>query len=87
MTGPRPLRPPRPVARCRYLPAAAGVAGIVATVVGADVWAARTRRPTISAAVADCLDHQVLAPVVVGVLAGLGWHLAIDPIVRRVTGP
>lgn len=69
----------------RYLPAGLGVAGIVAVVVGADVWAARTRRPTISAAVADCLDHQVLAPAVVGVLAGLGYHLLADPIVKRIT--
>ncbi len=68
----------------RYLPAAAGVAGIVAVTVGADVWAARTRRPTISAAVADCLDHPVAAPVAVGILAGLGWHLVADPIIRRI---
>ena len=68
----------------RYVPAATGIAGIVAVVVGADVWGARTGRPTISAAVADCLDHQVAAPVAVGVLAGLGWHLLVDPIVRRI---
>lgn len=71
----------------RYVPAAAGVAGIVAMVVGADVWAARSGRPTISAATADCLEHPVAAPVVVGVLAGLGWHLLADPIVRRLRRP
>lgn len=68
----------------RYTPAATGLLGIVAAVVGADVWGARTDRPTISATVADCLDHQVAAPIVVGILAGLGWHLSIDPIIRKL---
>lgn len=68
----------------RYLPAGIGMAGIVASAVAADVWAATTRRPTISAAIATCLEHPVGGPVVVGGLAALGWHLAVDPIVRRL---
>lgn len=68
----------------RWVPAVAGVAGIVGSVVGADVWASRTGRPTISAATARTLEHPVLAPITVGVLAGLGWHLVADPIIRRI---
>ena len=68
----------------RWTPAASGVAGIAVVVIGADVWAARTHRPTISAAVAEALEHPLGAPVVIGVLAGAGWHLAIDPVIRRL---
>ena len=68
----------------RRLPAVAGIGGIVAVTVAADVWAAKTRRPTISATVADLLDHQVAGPLVVGVMAGLGWHLIADPILRSM---
>ena len=68
----------------RWVPAAVGVAGVAASVVAADVWAARTHRPTISSAVAATLEHPVLAPFTVGALAGLGWHLVADPIIRRI---
>ena len=70
----------------KHAPACCGIAAIVAAVVVADVWASRTQRPTISADVASLLDHQVGGPVVVGVLAGLGWHLAVDPIIRQLGG-
>lgn len=69
-----------------FVPACAGITGLVAVTVAADVWAAKTRRPTISAAVASLLDHQVGGPVVVGVMAALGWHLACDPIIRQLSG-
>ena len=65
------------------LPAVAGLAGIVASAVAADVWAAKTARPTVSAFVAELLEHPVGGPVVIGGLAALGWHLAVDPIIRR----
>lgn len=68
----------------RWVPAAVGLAGVVASVVAADVWAIRTRRPTISSAVAATLEHPVLAPFTFGALAGLGWHLVADPIIRRI---
>jgi hypothetical protein len=68
----------------RWVPAAAGLTGVVASVVAADVIAARTDRPTISAAVARTLEHPVGAPLVIGALAALGWHLAADPIIRRL---
>jgi hypothetical protein len=68
----------------RHLPAVAGLAGVVASVVVADVVAVRTDRPTISAAIGRALEHPVGGVAVVGVLAGLGWHLCIDPVVRRL---
>lgn len=68
----------------RWTPAVAGMAGVVVSVVTADIIAARTRQPTISAAIARTLEHPVGAPLVVGVLAGLGWHLTVDPIIRRI---
>lgn len=68
----------------RWGPAVAGLTGVVVSVVGADVWAIRTRRPTISSAVATTLEHPVLAPFTFGALAGLGWHLVADPIIRRI---
>lgn len=68
----------------KYRPAIFGLAGVVASVVVADVVAARTRRPTISAAIATCIEHPVGGPAVIGGLAALGWHLAVDPIVRRL---
>ena len=68
----------------RWAPAAAGLAVVVGAVVGADVWAVRTHRPTISAAVARTLEHPVLAPFTVGALTGLGWHLIANPIIRRI---
>lgn len=70
----------------RYLPAALGAAGVLASVVAADVWASVTHRPTISRATATALEHPVGGPLVIGGLAALGWHLAIDPIVRRLEG-
>ena len=68
----------------RRLPAVAGLVGITASAVAADVWAARTRRPTVSAFVAELLEHPVGGPLVIGGLAGLGWHLAADPVIRRL---
>ena len=68
----------------RWAPAVAGLAGIAGSAVAADVWAVKTSRPTISAAVAESLDHPVGGVLVVGGLAGLGWHLGVDPIVRRL---
>jgi hypothetical protein len=73
-----------PVRRLSRLPACAGIAGLCAVTVAADVWAAKTQRPTISATVADLLDHQIAGPLVVGVLSGLGWHLIADPILRSM---
>jgi hypothetical protein len=69
----------------RYTPAAFGVAGIVACAALADVWAWRTGRPGISAAVAEISEHPLGGPVVAGALAALVHHLAIDPILRRLT--
>lgn len=68
----------------RWVPAVAGLAGIAASVVGADVWAVRTRRPTISSAIATTLEHPLAGPATIGVLAGFGWHLVVDPIIRRI---
>ena len=68
------------------MPACCGMAGIVAVVVAADVWASKTKRPTISATIADLLDHPVGGPVAVGGLVGLGWHLLADPIIRQLMG-
>lgn len=68
----------------RWVPAALGIAGVVASVVAADVWAAVTDRPTISRSIATTLEHPVGAPLVIGGLAALGWHLAVDPIIRRL---
>jgi len=69
----------------RHLPAVAGLAGVVVSVVVADVVAARTDRPTISAAIGAALQHPVGGVAVVGGLAGLGWHLVVDPIIRSIT--
>jgi hypothetical protein len=69
----------------RWAPATTGLATITATVVAVDIYAARTERPTISAAVAHSLEHPVAAPVAVGALCALAWHLVIDPIIRRIT--
>lgn len=60
---------------------------MTAAVVAADVWAVQTERPTISATVADALDHDWLGPVTFGVLAGLGWHLIAAPILERMNPP
>lgn len=68
----------------RWIPAVAGLAGIASAVVGADVWAVRTDRPTISAAVAVALDHPVGGVLITGGIAGLGWHLIADPTIRRL---
>lgn len=68
----------------RWVPAVAGLAGIAASVVGADVWAVRTRRPTISSAIATTLEHPLAGPATIGILAGFGWHLVVDPIIRRI---
>jgi len=65
-------------------PAVTGIVGILGATVAADVWASRTRRPTISALIADVSRHPVGGPVVVGVLAGLVHHLAVDPVIRRL---
>lgn len=70
-----------------YLPAAVGIGSLVAVVVAVDVWAVRTDRPTISRATATALEHPVLAPLTVGALSALGWHLAADPIIRRLEHP
>lgn len=79
-----PVRHP-PARWRRYAPAVGGIAGIVGATVFADLWASHTERPTISAFVAELLDHQIGGPVVIGGLAALGWHLAADPIIRRLT--
>lgn len=77
---------PHPLGRWQRLtPAAAGIAGIVGATVFADVWASHTQRPTISAFVGELLEHPVAAPLVIGGLGAAGWHLAIDPIIRRLT--
>lgn len=68
----------------RYLPAAAGVAGLIAAVTLADVWAVRSDRPTISAAGAEMLGHTVGGPLVFGVVGGLVWHLVVDPVLYRL---
>ena len=70
----------------RYLPAAAGAAGIAASVVVADVVAIRTDRPTISAAVADCLRNPWTGAVAFGVGATLAWHLFVAPVLDRIDG-
>lgn len=68
----------------RWTPATLGLAGVAASTIAADIWAANTGRPTISAAVARLLEHPVASPIVIGALSGLGWHLAVDPIIRRL---
>lgn len=70
----------------RYAPAVAGVTGIAASVVVADVVAIHTDRPTISAAVADCLRNPWLGAVAFGLGAALGWHLYVAPILDRIDG-
>ena len=67
-----------------HAPALAGIAGLIAATVVADVWAARSRRPTIAAFIADVSSHPVGGPIVAGVIAGLVHHLAIDPVIRRL---
>lgn len=69
-----------------YVPATLGMAGVVVSVVAADIWAATTHRPTISRSIATALEHPVGGPVVIGGLAALAWHLSIDPIIRRLEG-
>lgn len=69
----------------RWAPAATGIGAVAATVVATDVYAVRTGRPTISAAIAHSLEHSVAAPLIVGALSALGWHLVADPIIRRIT--
>ena len=63
----------------------AGIAGLVGVAIAADVWAVRTNRPTISASVSEALDHDWLGPVAFGVLAGLGWHLVVCPVLDRLS--
>jgi hypothetical protein len=60
------------------------VAGLIAAVTAADVWAVKTRRPTISAAAAELMTHTVGGPVVFGVIGGLVWHLVVDPVLYRL---
>ena len=69
----------------RWAPAATGLVAVTAVVVVVDVHAARTGRPTISAAVAHGMEHPVASPLVVGAVCGLAWHLVADPIIRRIT--
>jgi uncharacterized membrane protein len=61
-----------------------GIVALVAVAVVADVWAARTQRPTISAFVAEVSRHPIGGPIVSAVMAGLVHHLAIDPVIRRL---
>lgn len=68
----------------KWLPATLGVAGVVTSVVAADIAASATGRPTISRAIATALEHPAGGPFVIGELAALGWHLAVDPIIRRL---
>jgi hypothetical protein len=70
----------------RYLPAGVGVAAIIASVTAADVWAVRSRRPTISSAGAELLTHTLGGPLVFGVVSGLVWHLVVDPVLVRLEG-
>lgn len=72
--------------RYRYGPAVAGVVGIATSVIVADVVAIRTQRPTISAAVGDCLRNPWLGAVTFGVGATLAWHLFVAPILDRIDG-
>lgn len=70
----------------RLVPAVAGLVGIGTWVVVCDVWAVRSRpqRPTISAFVAELLDHSVGGPVVIGGLSAAGWHLAVEPVISKL---
>ena len=70
----------------RYLPAGVGVAAIIASVTAADVWAVRSRRPTISSAGAELLTPTLGGPLVFGVVGGLVWHLVVDPVLVRLEG-
>lgn len=90
VAGPRPrvLPPLRPVlAVDPRVPAVAGIAGLVAVAVVADVWAARSGKQTISSFVAEVSAHPIGGPVVAAVIAGLVHHLAIDPVIRRLEPP
>jgi hypothetical protein len=80
-----PVRHPAPY-WYRYGPAAAGVAGIAASVVVADVVAIRTDKPTISAAVGEAFKGPWTGALTFGVLATLGWHLVVAPILDRIDG-
>jgi phage shock protein PspC (stress-responsive transcriptional regulator) len=82
--GARLLPALRPLPPAELTPAVAGIAGLLAVTVVADVWASRTHRPTISAFVAEVSRHPVGGPIVAGVIAGLVHHLAIDPVIRRL---
>ncbi len=68
----------------KWTPAAVGVAGIAVSTIAADVWAVQTKRPTVSSAIATALDHQIAGPVAIGVIGALGWHLVVDPIIRKL---
>jgi hypothetical protein len=67
----------------RRTPAVAGLAGILGSAVLADVWASKTDRPTISAFVAEMVEHPVAGPLVIGAMSGLAWHLVADPVLIR----
>lgn len=67
------------------LPAVAGIAGITASAVVADLWAIRTGRPTISALIGDQFGRDPHAALTFGVLASIGWHLVVHPIIRSLT--
>jgi len=70
--------------RTTHIPAVAGTVAAVASVIAADVWAAHTDRPTISSAFATALEHPIGGPAAAAVLAAVLWHLALDPIIRRL---
>ncbi|MCU4184036.1 hypothetical protein K6U06_06665 [Acidiferrimicrobium sp. IK] len=58
-----------------------GLYGWLATatvVVGFDLWAARTRRPTMSRTLGHYLSQPILGPVLAGSWAGLAYHLLVE---------
>lgn len=85
LRGGSPVRHP-PIPWRRYVPAVAGVAGIAGSVIVADVVAIRSDRPTISAAVAEAFKGPWTGALTFGVLATLGWHLCVVPILDRIDG-
>ncbi len=70
----------------RYGPAIAGVTGIAASVITADVVAIHSGKPTISASVADALRGPWTGALTFGVGAVLAWHLFVHPVLERIDG-
>ena len=57
-----------------------GWGATLGVVVAYDVWAIKTRHPTMSATLGHALAHPVLGPVLAGAYSGLGYHLLVEEL-------